>query len=299
MYTTLLKHFGLQTSALIGNGSESHVYALDEARIVRIYRSHIDPSDVQARWHFYTQLAEQKPAFAIPHIYTTGIIDGHVYTIEQRMPGQDFAQALPRLVGPARAHALYSYLDLAAQIGMLQFPDNAYGELVLPSNAIHTADWPQYLWERIQANIRMSKDELAQALPQLEHVLAQLHTRLQRLEPRPAKSLVHGDYFPGNVFIDQSHTVYGVGDFGYSTLVGDRRMDLVGAIVFLELVDGYQASDTALLLHHLAQIAPDVTTEILELYHSYYALYFSGCKDDDPKTYAWCMRQLHNIALSW
>ena len=80
MYTSLLKHFGLQNSALIGNGSESHVYALDDTKIVRIYRSHIASDDAHARWHFYTQLAQQKPAFTIPHIFTTGIIDGHVYT---------------------------------------------------------------------------------------------------------------------------------------------------------------------------------------------------------------------------
>jgi hypothetical protein len=96
------------------------------------------------------------------------------------------------------------------------------------------------------------------------------------------------------VFIDDTLTVYGVGDFGYSTLVGDPRMDIAGAIVFLEVVEGYQADDTELLLDYIQRGGSRVSADIIDLYRLRYSLYFSHCKHDDPKTYAWCVQNLHS-----
>jgi hypothetical protein len=98
------------------------------------------------------------------------------------------------------------------------------------------------------------------------------------------------------VFIDDTHTVYGVGDFGYSTLVGDPRMDIAGAIVFLEVVEGYQATDTALLLQQVQRGPGRISADIIDLYRLYYSLYFSHCKHDDPTTYAWCVQNLRHVA---
>lgn len=268
------------------------MYALDAERVLRIYRAYVNQDYVLARQRFYEQLAACQPDFAIPQVYSTSVIHGHPYTIERRMPGQDFARLLPHLTGNARIQALTSYLDLAARIGQIRLPDEPFGEIMLPQGAIRCTTWAEFAWERIQANIRATRDELAVTIPQLEQLLEHFHTGLDNLEPMHSKSLVHGDYFPGNVFIDQSNTVYGVGDFGYSSLVGDPRLDLVGAIVFLELVDGYQPDDTRLLLEHARRQGLPIDHAILDLYRTYYALYFSSCKDDDPHTYAWCIQYL-------
>ena len=120
--------------------------------------------------------------------------------------------------------------------------------------------------------------------------------RLLPMQTLQARSLVYGDYFPGNVFIDDTLTVYAVGDFGYSTVVGDPRMDVAGAIVFLEVVEGYQAADTQLLLRYVQQDNAGVSAEIIERYRLYYSLYFSHCKHDDPTTYAWCIQNLRTYA---
>jgi len=128
-------------------------------------------------------------------------------------------------------------------------------------------------------------------VPQLDRLLTEFRTRLLPMLTIQTKSLVHGDYFPGNVFIDDTLQVYAVGDFGYSTVVGDPRMDVAGAIVFLEVVEGYQPADTQLLLQHGARRPDRVSAEIIELYRLYYSLYFSHCKHDDPKTYALDLRR--------
>jgi aminoglycoside phosphotransferase (APT) family kinase protein len=295
MISRVLHHFGILSTALLGKGSESQVYALDPTRVLRIYPPGASFAAIQARHGFYTQLAARQPPFVIPTVLDHGVADEHPYTIEQRMHGHDFARILPQLTGRDRARALRSYLDLAAQIGMIQFPDAPFGELILPGT-LQRDTWPGFLWDRVQQTLQRSRSDVEHDLPQLDQLLSEFHTRLLPMLTLQAKSLVHGDYFPGNVFIDDTLTVYAVGDFGYSTVVGDPRMDIAGAIVFLEVVEGYQAADTQLLLRSVQRGSAGVSADIIELYRLYYSLYFSHCKRDDPNTYAWCIRNLREYA---
>ncbi len=296
MSTPILHHFGIPATALLGKGSESQVYALDPACVLRIYPPGTSLAALQARQHFYTQLAARHPPFVIPTVLDQGVIDDHPYSIEQRMHGHDFARVLPQLMGRDRERALHSYLDLATQIGTIQFPDAPFGELILPGT-LQRDTWPDFLWDRAQQTLQRSRGDVEHDVPQLDRLLSAFHTRLLPMASIQTKRLVHGDYFPGNVFMDDTLRVYGVGDFGYSTVVGDPRMDIAGAIVVLEVVEGYQAADTRLLLNYLQQSSVDMSADIIELYRLYYSLYFSHCKHDDPKTYAWCIQNLCTFAV--
>ncbi len=293
MSTPILHHFGIPSTALLGKGSESQVYALDQARVLRIYPAGASLAALQARQSFYTQLAARHPPFVIPTVLSHGVIDEHPYTIEQRMHGHDFARVLPQLTGRDRARALTSYLGLATQIGTIEFPDAPFGEIIVPGT-LQRDTWPDFLWDRAQQTLQRSRRDVEHDVPQLDRLLREFHTRLLSMATLQTKSLVHGDYFPGNVFIDDTLTIYGVGDFGYSTVVGDPRMDVAGAIVFLEVVEGYQRADTQLLLRSVQEGSEPVSADIIELYRLYYSLYFSHCKHDDPTTYAWCIQNLRS-----
>ena len=211
------------------------------------------------------------------------------------MSGQDLAQALPQLSGDDRARALTSYLDVATQIGTIQPSNQRFGEILFPDGPIQRDTWSQFLWDRARQTLAISRGDLLQDVPQLDRLLADFYTRLTALEPMTTKALVHGDYFPGNVFIDDTCTVYGVGDFGYSTVVGDARMDVAAAIIFIEAMEGYQAADTQLLLRELSTRAPHIGPDILDLYRLYYSFYFSHCKEGDPRTYWACVRSLRSF----
>jgi len=51
-------------------------------------------------------------------------------------------------------------------------------------------------------------------------------------------SIVHGDFFPGNVLVDDDLTqVSGVIDFGSFTLFGDYLLDVAGAFGFYQMYD--------------------------------------------------------------
>ncbi len=169
MSTPILHHFGIPSTALLGKGSESQVYALDQARVLRIYPAGASLAALQARQSFYTQLAARHPPFVIPTVLSHGVIDEHPYTIEQRMHGHDFARVLPQLTGRDRARALTSYLGLATQIGTIEFPDAPFGEIIVPGT-LQRDTWPDFLWDRAQQTLQRSRRDVEHDVPQLDRL---------------------------------------------------------------------------------------------------------------------------------
>lgn len=289
---TMLEHFDLTTAELIGQGGEAQVYALDSERVVRLYRGLVSPETVERRRRFYEQIRCQKPLFAVPHIMATGTHAERTYTIEARMPGSDFSKVLVTLTGRERERALLSYLHVAQQIGTIRLLSEPFGELLVQEKPIQRNRWTPFLWDKMQSNLARSRADLCDDVAHFDERLAVIQQMIGLVDNVEAKCLVHGDYFPGNVFIDDNLAICGVGDFGVTTVVGDPQMDLAGAIAFLEVVESYRPDDTAFLLERaVAQHGPAIR-QIIELYSLYYAIYFSHCKLDDPTTYWWCVAKL-------
>lgn len=284
--------FHITPADLLGKGGESEVYALDGGRVLRIYRPGASVAYLERRHAFYALLLQQRPPFELPEVLASGVAEGRYYTVERRMTGRAFAAALPALSGAARERALASYLLVAEQVGSLRFPERPFGELLSPAEPLQRESWPQFIRDRVQQTLAVSRPDLEQDVPRLEAVLAHVEAEIGALEGFGEKRLVHGDYFPGNVYIDDDQQVCGVGDFGYTTVVGDRRMDLAGAVAFMEVVDGYRPDDTPLLMRLLTERHGPGITRWAGLYRLYYSLYFSPCKLDDPRTYAWCVGNL-------
>jgi Ser/Thr protein kinase RdoA (MazF antagonist) len=291
----ILNRFDLADSDLLGTGSESRVYAMDAEHVLRIYNDDILWGYVEARHAFYARLAENDLPFAVPEVFSVGAWVGHIYTVEKRMPGRDFGKVLPTLHGVERAKALTSYLDVAASLGSVRFPDKPYGEL-LATSPLQRERWRDYLKARMAQTLAGSRADLEQDVPGFDQVLASIYARLPILGDDPPKCLVHGDYFPANVFIDDEFQISGVGDFSYAVVAGDARMDLAGAVWLMGATSDYCPDDSAFLLQQVAERWGNELLEVIELYRLYYSIYFSGCKLDDPTTYWWCVENLRGSA---
>jgi Ser/Thr protein kinase RdoA (MazF antagonist) len=292
----ILNRFQIFGSDLLGVGGESRVYALGSEQILRIYNVNVGWDYVEQRHALYNELAKHDLPVALPELLSVNSWVGHVYTVEKRMPGQDFSKVLPSLRGEERAKALTSYLDVAAQLGTVHFPERPYGELLLSDNAVHRERWRDYLLVKMQDALVSSCADLEQDVPELDAVVAAIYARLALFDDYQGKSLVHGDYFPANVFIDASHKICGVGDFGYTTVVGDARMDLAGALIFLEVLDDYLPDDSTFMRQLLIERWGEKLLEVVEFYRLYYSIFFSGCQADDPATYAWCIGNLRAVS---
>jgi len=292
----ILNRFDLPDTALLGSGGESKVYAMDANHVLRIYHDNVGWEYVEARQHFYAGLAQEKLPFALPEVYSVGAWVGHVYTVEKRMAGRDFSKVLPSLTGGDRAKALTSFVEAAATLGTIHFPDRPYGELLAPdgleSNGIASESWQECLRARIERMLAPGRADLEVDVPGFEQVLASIYAQFPIVGDKPPKSLVHGDYFPGNVFIGDDLTIAGIGDFSYAAWVGDARMDLAGAVWLLGATADYCADDSVFMREYIAERWGSELLPIIDFYRLYYSLFFSGCKRDDPTTYWWCVRNL-------
>jgi putative membrane protein len=291
----MVQRFNVTPAGLLGRGGESEVYALDAGRVLRIYKAGAPEDYIARRTEFYAALQARQPPFELPDVLESGVIEGRRYTIERRMRGSDFAAVLPSLSGADRERALTSYLRTAGLIGTLTFPEQPFGELLAPGEPLQHVSWPAFLWERMQQTFSRSRTHLVRDVPRIDAVVQHVRAELAALEGIAQRSLVHGDYFPGNCYIDAALDVYGVGDFGYTTVVGDARMDLAGAVAYLEVVDGYRPEDTPFLMRLLAEWYGGDIARWIDLYRLYYSFYFSDCIATDPRTYAWCV---HNLSVA-
>jgi putative membrane protein len=292
MSDSILRRFGLTESNRLGEGGESRVYALDGERVLRVCPGDVS-SYVERRREFYRWLNGRSPAFEVPLLLSVDFAEGVTYCIERRMKGRDFGKVLGSLEAEERERALTSYLDVAGRIGDVRLPGELFGELIA-DDPVRSESWPDFLWRRAQKVLEVSYRDVEADVPEFRNRLEDFRNELRLLEGFREKSLVHGDYFPNNVFIDDGLRICGAGDFSYATLVGDRRMDLAGALAYLELSSGYRPEDTALLTHLLNERYGAGIGRFLRLYRLYYSIYYSFLKKSEPGLYRWCIRNIRN-----
>ena len=277
----------------IGHGGEATVYELPGSRVLRVYHGH--PHGASEIAAFYRAIAPGKTTFALPQILEQGEDDGIFYSVDRLIAGRPLHELMPLLAGDERARALASYTDAAFEIALLPLVRDEYGEFLRDDDSIRAATWSAFLLARMQRSLQASP-WLREDVPAFDAVVGKLTERIEALPPVP-KTLVHGDYFPGNVLMSNDLTVAGVIDFGPLTVIGDPRLDFASAVIFLEVMrKGYTPTDTEFVRNRLvARVGSDIVG-VITTYRGWYAIRFSPYREDDPHLYAWCVDSLRNVA---
>jgi aminoglycoside phosphotransferase (APT) family kinase protein len=282
--------FGVTESDLLGDGWESTIYALGASQILRIPRPGVGSED-QVRAQAALTAGLPPLPFAVPRIQEISRIDGDLYEIEDRIPGQSMAALLPKLSGERRAAALRAYLATAEAMSGVVRPGEAFGDLLLdqPRRCDH---WADYLTERVRV---AAKDEvLAAAVPRLDGIADRFIARLEAM-PDPVRCIVHGDFWPPNVMMNNDLQVTGLIDFSFTTRIGDHVMDLAGACHFLLATKASSKADHDYLRQLiLVKHGPEVIDRI-GLYAVWFAFDFAF-NHDDAAVFAWCTNLIRNFA---
>src|SRR2546429_537929 len=212
--------------------------------------------------------------------------------MSDRIPAR-FRADIIRLIGDDRKRALASYTDAAFEIASLPLVRDEYGEFLRDDDSITAQTWSGYLLARMRRSLEQSP-WLREDVPPLDVLVEELTHRIEGMTPE-RKTLVHGDYFPGNVLMSDDLRVAGVIDFGPLTVIGDPNLDLASAVIFLDVVrPGYIAADTQFVRDRLvARVGPQMD-DAIATYRTWYAIRFSPYRDDDPNLYKWCVGSLRN-----
>jgi aminoglycoside phosphotransferase (APT) family kinase protein len=292
--TATLERFGLDESDLIGEGSESRVYALGRDRVLRIRRTPAaERGEIETVARFLDTIAGRLP-FATPEIER---IEPDGSTVEKRLAGTPLSDLLPRLDGARRRAALSAYFDAANAFGRLAMPDQPYGLLL--AGARVTADtWPGFFVASLERHVARTRPHLEALFGDVEDLVAKARALIAPLPDRPPKVLAHGDVYPGNVLMDDDLQVTAVVDFGVWTLVAEPLYDVTSAVMFTEIADSCGPRDIAWLRSLLVAHAGEAAIPAMTFYRAYFA--FTLFDPDDrtglyPRLRPWSLAALRQI----
>jgi aminoglycoside phosphotransferase (APT) family kinase protein len=291
----LLNAFAVTSDKPLGSGQESDVFAIDDRRVLRLYRNPSDQQHLGQLANFYTRLDRRDAPFMVPELIEFGERDGIAYAIEARVSGIDLAKALGQMEGEERFLAIRNYVDAAAAIQSLKHPQAQFGEIIAAS-PVRRDTWAEFVVARAVQCLDAHRHLLVGKLESPERGILALEARLaSRATASP--SLVHGDYFPENVMVADDGRVCGVIDFGALTLIGDADLDLACAVLNLTGMTGVTPEDRRIALNRAEALG--LTKETLDLYGLYYAFRFLGALRENDSLFRWCVRIIRDACSSW
>jgi putative membrane protein len=292
----LLAEFGTSRDRLLGGGGESEVFAIDDQRVLRIYRRpHADTDQTVGQLRALSASWDGLDiGLELPKIIDVGRRGQRFFTIDRRFSGEGFSAWLQRAETAERRAALTSFLDATERLRRLPSPEAGFARLIGLEAPKMFGSFPELVHNMLAGSVEASRAQLEHDLPQVAQVWDRLHRQLAERSVSPA--LVHGDVCPPNAYVSRlpdGPTVTGIGDFSPHTVNGDPVMDIAGAVIFLEL-EPYPdaAADSAWLGGVATERWGAEIGHWIEVYRRFYGFYFSNAYAFDPRLYAWCLQQL-------
>jgi putative membrane protein len=293
----LLAGFGTSRDRLLGAGGESEVFALDDQRVLRVYRQrHEAPHQTIGQLRaLYASWTDHDIGIELPRILEAGERNGRPYSIDRRFSGRPFSPWLAQAEPGERRTALLSFLDATARLTELPSPVPGFARLIGLDAPTQFASAAELARTMLVGPTLSSRVQLSQDVPHIAHVWERLQADLN--ERHVAAVLVHGDICPPNAYLQtgpDGPAITGIGDFSPHTVNGDPMMDVTGTVAFLELEPYAAAAEDSAWLETVAvERWGSETSHWIDVYRRFYGFYFSNAYEFDPVLYGWCLRQLN------
>lgn len=216
------------------------------------------------------------------------------YVIERRLAGQPLDAIAHGLTDDPRAVALRNYVEAVEPLATITFPDRPYGQLIAKPSVVDDS-WHGYLRRNLDVFATRNAATIAAEFGDVATLVKKAERLLAGIDPDPVKALVHGDYFPGNVLLDESLAVTAVIDFSVFTLVGDPLLDAACALVFLEMNDPFTDADVALVRDVALARFGNALKDAEPFYRAYFAFSLASpeyAQPPYPRLFEWSRRNL-------
>jgi hypothetical protein len=243
----------------------------------------------------FLEWTDGKVRVATPRILS--IDPGGRFVVEKRLPGTSLLRRLPKLKGEPRRTALTRFVAGAEFASRFSLPEPPYGH-VLASGPLHADSWTGFLQASLDRAIARNRATIAGEVGNVDALRAAALALLPAVPDRPPKTLIHGDYFPGNVLMDDSLEVSGLVDFSEYTLIGDPGYDILTAPIFLEMIDEADADDV-LLAEHTARTRYRGDARAAAFYRAHAAFVMADPGyglPPYPRLYPWAIANLKQLA---
>lgn len=288
----ILAEFGIGPGALLGQGSESRVFELPDGRVLRVMPAARDEDAFDA---YLQQLRSVLEGFQttpvgvdLPVWLESGRTGTQRWRVERRMTGSDLTGVLAGEPNAScRRQLLLEYVDVAWRLARLAVPRRTWSRVIDPPFIADS------LGELLMRTVQPVWDAPGLAAHGIDAAAELERLRREYADRVCEPAFVHADYFPNNVFAaassaEQPARMTGVGDFSVHDLVADPLMTVVGAVVFLTLVEYPGLSQDAVWLERT--VVDGLSTEDqhwFDVHRRWYGLYYSM----DDRLLQWCAAQ--------
>jgi aminoglycoside phosphotransferase (APT) family kinase protein len=291
----LLRSLAIDTPVLLGEGSESQTYRYTNNKVVKIYKSPVSVAYLRDLSAVYSLLAAYNLPFAIPEMYEIRQYDEVVYLIEKWLAGRPITAVYQLLDARQRQRLLQNYFEALTAFKTVTFDTASYGPVMRdPDDVAEYQTWHRFICETAPRKLPDIGSVLHEDGIDVDHVLAKFEQDVQALPRHPQKNFVHGDYFFGNVLVNDRLEISAVLDVSPWSVVGDHLMDIAGAVMFLDLYDYVSQQDRMYITDQALHVYGEDLSTYIQIYRVYYSLLLSDCKSFDPPAYYWSLRNLRN-----
>lgn len=275
----VLSHLRWGNAPLIGEGGEARVFDIADGRVLRLVRPGGQAGAQRERAELLQKIcaAHTAAAFRTPRVIDICEVGGRVAVIEEKLTGITMAEALKTAQGQSRDRLIFSYLAAAASVGDIEVHMPFWGDIFAPPG-IRSATYRSYLVDKLRS------------VQPVSGPLAELVMEEPGAMPDCSKpSLVHFDIFPGNVLVE-GDSVRAIVDFGTSSRMADRRLDVWSAVAYLDQEISPSATEA-----DRDQALGWLKSEGLDSDYSSAKRWIASCwcfAHDDPAVQSWCRRVL-------
>ena len=222
----VLAHFGIGPDALLGEGGEARVFALDDDRVLRLPHPGTPVAALDSRGALLSCVAGAGTV-AVPEVLEHRTVADRVVVVERRLPGDCALDVLGR-PGTHREALVRHHLEVAASVASLPCPTDRFGE-IWGASAITAPSFVEWSTARLGASLGRAGDRSAHV--EAERVTDDLIAALP--VPDPASPvLVHLDAYLGNMLAEGDH-ITALLDFGAVTIGGVADLDALAAVAYL------------------------------------------------------------------
>src|SRR5690625_388246 len=294
----ILDKYNVTKSDFLGSGMEAEVYAYDNNKILKLYNGMFNTNKQNILKFFYSNLNSSSLSYELPYIYDTFVENDILVTIEKRIAGSNLQSVFSEMNYNEQNEMMERYLNVNIELKSVKIKYNLEGFTLFNDNQVPLLkinNWFNLLKEIIFRKQKELEPYFKKDVINYDSKVNQLVVNLS-LGYEGEYSLIHGDFYPGNLMVNKSGMVTGLIDFGLMTMYGDNLFDIaIGWVCF----DMYNELNAKIYERYLNIIISTLGEDVRKRLYFYVLIYSfisanfysHNCKDGH---YQWCVKNLNN-----
>ncbi len=299
----LQNNFNISKASFLAKGMESSVFDIGNNRVAKLYKKEPHTPDFHKLSNFYHTLDTSKVTFSVPQILDVQEEDEYILVIEAKYTGRALTvAALQTLSIQELKDFVLNYTETLCSVRRLKSDSIAEAETFTGESQFFSsdaADWRVLVLQSLESKENVAgkafSEDVVAYYGKYHHLRAffQTHTFTKA-------EIIHGDFFPGNLLVDNKGAIKYVLDFGTLTTKGDYLFDLATGWQFIDMYGEITKIDLKKLVYD--SISNRLSSEeqnALRAYILFYSLISFNMYSHSRKDghYLWCVNNWNNEDL--